>query len=724
MATDMVPEAADARTAGVLRELVWESLSLLLRATPLVAWALAVLAVVCDERYTIRACALLGVVLVLVWASASVHEKSLGLAVGVYLAGLTGVVTAVTALFPGSALLYAYMLVVLVAAMLSSPRVTWGVALACVALALLTSHARATPAADLAMPIAFVLLAALTSWLGSRRLFTALDWTVTMTAQAQKSAEDARQRRGEVRGMLKSLDEAYARLERANEALLFAREAAERAYRFKAEFVANVSHELRTPLNLIIGFSEMIATAPESYGGVTLPAAYRGDVNAIYGSAMHLSDLINDVLDLSQIEAGRLPLTREPADLAELVRGAGEMVRGLAEAKGLRLELDLAPHLPALNLDRTRIRQVLLNLLTNATRFTEHGRIRVSAQVEGDEVQVLVEDTGRGIPADRIARAFEAFTQLHEDQARQGSGLGLAVSKRFVELHGGMMWIRSRTGRGTTVGFTLPLPESGKETDLSLRTTGTPRPVGVMPRVVVLHDDPGALVTLRRHVAGYEFLLAGDAQEAARIVREAPPVALVADTAWADAARRLAAECGPRDLPVLVCPLPGPRHAGALLGTVGYMLKPISREALFAAVSRLRESPRSVLVIDDDPGFTRLMGRMLRAAYKGVRVLEAADGQEGLAAARSQRPDVVLLDLLMPQMSGYEFLAEIRRDPELAGTPVIAMTARATEDEELPMLGELRLRREAGFSLTQVLQWLQGALGVLTPPVAEAQASA
>ncbi len=726
MALESTARAQDPETAQVLEELIRESLHFLLRATPLVAWAAIVAVIISNEAYVLRASAILALTLALVWASASLHERHLAWAVGLYLAGLTAIATALILTFPGSALLYSYMLVVLITAMLTDSTATWSMALACVILVLLIARSGHVVApGDVALPIAFILLAALTSWLSSRRLFTALQWALSMTLESRRNAEEARKRRAEVRGVLKSLDEAYARLERANEALIYAREAAEKAYRFKSEFVANVSHELRTPLNLIVGFSEMMATAPESYGGVALPSAYRGDVMAIYSSATHLADLINDVLDLSQIEAGRLPLSKEPADLAEVIRASAAMVRGLAEAKGLRLTVDLPAGLPLLRLDRTRIRQVLLNLLTNATRYTERGWIRIRAAVEGQEVQVSIEDSGRGIAADKIARAFEAFSRLDEDEARQGSGLGLAVSKKFVELHGGMMWIESAMGRGTTVRFTLPIPDSGKEAELSLRRSAAPpRQPGAQPAILVLHDDPYALTLLRRYVEGYEFVPAATLEEAAAIIRQAPPAAIIGDAAAVEGCGRIAQQLGLSDLPLLACPLPSPRHVGALLGAADYLLKPVARDDLLAALSRLPRPPQTVLVVDDDPGFTRLVARVLGASNGEALVLEASGGQEGLAAARSRRPDVVLLDLLMPEVSGYDLLAELKRDQALAGIPVIIMSARPAEQEAVPLLGELRLARGAGFSVTQLLQLVQGLLPAVTPMAAAAPASA
>ncbi len=707
-------------TSEVLDDLTRDSLRVLLPITAIVTWVWVSAALLTIDGREPHALAVLSLILAVVLLSYLLQEPHLALAVGLYTAGLTACVTLIAVAFPTVATLYLYIPVLLITAMLAGPAATWGMAALSVALTVTVGRlVQGTSWGALASPVIFVLLTALTSWLSSRRLITALSWALAMTQESQKNAEEARQRRAEVRSILKSLEEAYVRLERANQALIFAREAAEKAYRFKAEFVANVSHELRTPLNLIVGFSEMMAMSPESYKGATLPSAYRGDVMAIYRSARHLSDLINDVLDLSQIEAGRLPLDREPADLGEIIREAAEIVRSLAQAKGLRLDVDLPEAIPLLRLDRTRMRQVLLNLLTNATRFTDKGWIRVRAWMEGQEIRVSVVDSGRGIAQDRITRAFEAFSQLDEERAREGSGLGLAVSRRFVELHGGGMWIESILGHGTTVGFSLPLPESGRDAPLPLLQTAPVASAHESPQVLVLHDDPRVLRTLRRYIEGYRFACADPGQQAAAIVHAGPVAAVIVNAGTADGESILpsAALSLPADVPLISCPLPSLRMLGKRLGGADYLAKPVTRDDLMEALGRLPSMPRKVLVVDDELNVIRLLTRMLEAAVSGVEVLEAANGREGLDALIAQRPDVVLLDLLMPEMDGHAFLAERARNPELASTPVIIMSAHA-EQQAVPLEGEISLRRANGFTPTEAMQAVQALLGVASTRLA------
>jgi signal transduction histidine kinase/DNA-binding response OmpR family regulator len=709
----------DTESAQLLKQLRQDSLRTYLVAVPLGTWLWVASVMVFDQQHTVHAWLVLCVILSISWISYLLREQHWTCALLVFIAGLIAATSLVAILFSSAMALYLHAMIVLVTASLVNPPTMLGVAILCVGLIPALAMQAGLHLSDTLLSILFTLIATVTAWLSSQHLHTALSWSLTMTTMAQRKAEEAQRHRGEVQRVLKSLDEAYVRLERAQEALTYAREAAERAYRFKTEFVTNVSHELRTPLNLIVGFSEMMTTAPESYGGVALPREYRGDVMAIYRSACHLSELINDVLDLSRIEAGRMPLAKEAADLGEVIREAAEMVRGLIEAHRLQLELDLPESFPMLRFDRTRVRQVLLNLLTNATRFTDTGWIRVSVRVKGSEAEVTVQDTGRGIAPEVLAKAFETFVQLDENHVREGSGLGLAVSKKFVELHGGRMWIESEVGRGTTVGFTLPIPKDEQQVVVSrLRVSMPLSDHRIQPRVLVLHDDPRAFTLLCRHLDGYQFVLAETLEQACAIIREDPPDVVITSAIWASHERITARQLElPSHVPFIVCPLPSLHRLGLILGAQSYLVKPVTREDLSQALSRLPRPPRTVLVVDDDPHVVRLLARMLKAINQHVRVLKAFNGQEGLRIAQSQQPDVVLLDLLMPEMNGYAFLEELTHNKVVAQPQVIIVSVKGVEQEAASIMGELRLERGAGFSITEILQILQAILSTATRAV-------
>jgi signal transduction histidine kinase/CheY-like chemotaxis protein len=554
-------------------------------------------------------------------------------------------------------------------------------------------------------------ISGLLGWATIRALITAVEWSFYGVEWARQNMEDARQHRARLAKVLKDLDMAYHRLERANSALLLARDTAVAAERFKAEFVANVSHELRTPLNLIIGFSEVMATAPESYGGAPLPSAYRGDVMAIYRSAQHLSDLIDDVLDLSQIEAGRMPLSKESVDLADVISEAIAIMRNLAEAHDLALEVDMPDNLPLLHFDRTRIRQVLLNLLSNAMRYTEHGGIKVQARLNAHDVVVTVTDTGAGIPPDRLVNAFQMFSQLEEGHAHDGSGLGLALSKKFVELHGGRIWLESELGRGTTVGFSLPMP-SEREAGHILpgMTAAITRYHKEQPFVFVLHDDTRILSSLRRRIDGYRVMLADTVEKASDMLRESFPAAVIMDSSWATRWETITPTLNLDSMPVIKCPLPSHRQLGRMLRAADYLPKPITREDLQQALARLPEPPNTVLIVDDDPRMVRLLARLLKTISPPTRILEAFSGEEGLAIARSQHPGLLLLDLVMSAVDGYAVLEQISGDETLAGMQVIITSARDLSEELTSIKGELQIGCHTGFSYNGMLNILQAVL--------------
>lgn len=725
MVSTTVSPSRNAETIAVLDDLVRESLWILATMTIGLAWIWSAAVIVTQSAPPAAPYGVLVLAAVTLTIGLKLSARHLGLAVATFLVGLNLIVSVIIHATHQRSELYLFVLVVLVAGVLADHRVLLVTSLASIGLILVIGNdSLQLSTSYLLSPITYVVLSALTAWLSSRRLFTALAWAVTMTHQSQANAREAQDHRAEVVRVLKCLDEAYVHLEHANEALIFAREAADKAYRFKAEFVANVSHELRTPLNLIIGFSEMIATAPESYRGIALPSEYRGDVMAIYRSARHLADLINDVLDLSRVEAGRLPLNREPCDFRQIIGEATDIVRGLAEANGLRLDTDIPATLPLLLVDSTRIRQVLLNLLTNAIRFTSAGWIRVNVQIEESVARVLVTDSGCGIAPERLKQAFEAFSQLGDDQARKGTGLGLALSKRFIELHGGSMWIESTVDVGTTVGFTLPVDR----VDFSLPlAAGSLRPYlhSSRPRVLVCQDNPSVLWLLRRRVEGYDFISVGCSEQIGDLIEQVGPVAVIVDEGWAsrhdEAMRDVAKQT---TVPVLRCPLPAQKRLGGWPDLIDYLDKPLTREQLELALARLPASPKTALVVDDDLTFTRILSRMLKASSAHIRVFEASGGIEGLDIARSQRPDVIFIDMLMPDLSGYDFLDEVRRDCSLHRTDIIIISAQEIEPDPGLIVGDVELALKHGLGPTATFEIIQSALRAVMQPVVGVQASA
>lgn len=710
---------------AVFADFVREALTILLIVTVAAAWAWASFVGLFDTSKVAYGYGLLAVIGVVSFAAFYLASRRLRLAVALYLAALLVGITIVTMAYSDAGMLTLYLIVVLVAAPLTGPRGLSLVTLITVAVLCSVAIQIGAPLRDLLVAVLLTLLAMLAAWLSTRRLFTALEWALNMTDHARRSAEEAREHRSELQRVLHSLDLALSRLERSNRALVFAQEAAEKAYQFKSEFVANVSHELRTPLNLIVGFSEMMTTAPESYGGKPLPGEYRGDMLAIYRSSRHLLDLINDVLDLSQIEAGKIVIHKERVALRDIIQEAIEIVRGLADARRLALVADLPDEALVVDLDRIRIRQVLLNLLTNAMRYTEHGWVRIAARVMDDEVTILVEDSGRGISPDKLQRAFEAFDRLDEEELTHGSGLGLAVSKKFIELHQGRIWIDSQVGKGTVVSFALPLPATHDDVPLStIRTSRALRYDNVRPLALVIHNDIRALGLLRRYIDCCDFVLAESTHQAVALIRERAPDMVIVEAASVEEWRKATAEAVSIETPVVVTPLPGIHHVGASLGAADFLPKPVTRDDVAFVLQRLQIDPRTALVIDDDPHIVRLIGRMLRSLAPNVHVVEAFSGEEGLSAARVQPPDIVFLDLNMPGMNGQQFIAAAQCEPALCKAPIVVVSVREAEQEAAPIHGELQIQKLRGFELSELLILIESVLVGLNRAGAAAPTSA
>lgn len=552
----------------------------------------------------------------------------------------------------------------------------------------------------------------LAAWLAAQPLRIALSWSWTEFRRAEREADRARRQQAELAQVVKSLTVAQDRLEETNRELERARRAADEARRLKAEFAATVSHELRTPLNLIIGFSEMLAAGVDGGHLHPDPALLQRDADTIYRNARHLSALIDDILDLAQIDAARMGLVREPVDLATLVRDAACTVQPLFVRKNLDLSLDLPETLPPITADRARIRQVLVNLLSNAARFTDAGGVQVSACVEDHQIVVSVRDTGSGIPAADLPLVFEEFRQVSGPLGRPlgHSGLGLTISKRLVEMHGGAMWVESEVGQGTTFFFSLPRQElvvSGtirREWDTWARVPADRDVRGVL---VVFDDEIESVRLIQRYFEGYDVAPATSLAEVRRL-RQVRAVRAVVLTGPAEPrvwrwAQELREEL--RDLPVFLCPIPGRRRLAGELGVVDYLVKPVLREQVARCIRRVGHALHDVVVVDDDPDFVELLTRMIHAVSRRIQVRACYSGAEALAAFRTHRPDLVLLDLLMPGADGYAVLEAMRAEEELRAIPVVVVSARGRQEETITA-GMLGISRGAGLTVSELMHLL------------------
>ena len=464
-------------------------------------------------------------------------------------------------------------------------------------------------------------------------------------------------------------------------------EALRSASQAKSDFLASMSHELRTPLNAIIGFSDLMRReAVDDDPNVPVPLEWVDHVRRAGG---HLLELVNDVLDLSKVEAGRLELHREPIEVLGSVAESVAGLRPLADRKGHAIELAIPAgiHVSA---DRGRLRQILYNLLSNAIKFTpDGGRIVVEGVVRGDEVHLAVVDSGIGIAPHDQAAVFEEFRQVGGGSQRsEGTGLGLALTRRLVEAHDGRMELDSTPGLGSR--FTAVLRRAEPPVPAGAASTGpgtdVARPAGRPGAVLLVEDDPSAVRLLRAYLEpeGYAVRVAADGEQALEAARAERPTAILLDVllpgidGW-EVLRQLKGDPQLRDIPVVIVTVVDEKEVGLALGAVDYLVKPIDREALLATLARLTASTRvaeravRILAVDDEPAALEAIEAALRPA--GYDVLRADGGRAGVDRARDERPDIVICDLVMPDLDGFGVVGELKADPATAGIPIIILTA-------------------------------------------------
>jgi signal transduction histidine kinase/CheY-like chemotaxis protein len=490
--------------------------------------------------------------------------------------------------------------------------------------------------------------------------------------------------------------------------------------RLKNQFLASMSHELRTPLNSIIGFSRVILKGIDG----PLTEMQQTDLQAIYESGNHLLGLINDILDFSKIEAGKMELIFEPTNLKEAIKGVMTTAIALVKDRPIELQQNIPADLPIVVADGRRIRQIVLNLVGNAAKFTEQGFIRVSASYDAKEVVICVEDTGIGIPPDKVGSIFEAFTQVDSSSTRRygGTGLGLPITKRFVEMHGGRIWVESKVGEGSS--FYVALPIEGPAAAASEEESEEELPVVASTSRVILtvDDDEGVITLFRRYLEKQNYQVVG-LTSGDRVVQEArrlKPYAITLDIlmpgkdGW-QILQDLKSEPETRNIPVIVCSISPDVGRGLSMGISDYLVKPIVEQDLLAALARLEhgDEERRVLVVDDNPDDRKLLHRILRDA--GYTVYEAPGGAEAIAMIYESPPDVVVLDLMMPEMDGFAVLENLKSNEGTRDIPVIVVTAKeltSSEREELQVQVEALLQKGL-FDQEQLLKDVTAALARL-----------
>ena len=476
--------------------------------------------------------------------------------------------------------------------------------------------------------------------------------------------------------------------------LAAARDEAMQATQAKSQFLASMSHELRTPLNAIIGYSEMLHEEAGDLG----QTAFLPDLEKIQDAGKHLLNLINDILDLSKIEAGKMDVLLEEFDVAALILEVASVIQPLMAKNANTLVVDCAPDLGTMRSDQTKLRQNLFNLLSNAAKFTDRGQIVLTARriLQGDDdwLEFKVSDTGIGMTADLIGRLFQAFAQAEASTSRNygGTGLGLAITKHFCRMLGGDVAVESTPGQGST--FTILLPATARDAKAEITKHSTRSATEHARGTVLIVDDEKATHDLLQRElsdAGYDVVHAAGGREGLKLAKQARPDVITLDIIMPDldgwsVLKTLKADPELCDIPVILVTIMRDRDLGFALGAADYITKPIDREVLLRVLGRhARADGRAqVLVVDDDPKTRDMLRRTLQKA--GWTVAEAANGCEAIETLERSNPALILLDLMMPEMDGFEVLERLQGDESWREVPVIIVTAKDLSRDEIVRL--------------------------------------
>ena len=520
-----------------------------------------------------------------------------------------------------------------------------------------------------------------------------------------------------LRSRAEASEAARAELEQRNRVLAEQNRRLQIEGQTRARFLANISHELRTPMNAIIGFTSLLLDDR----ALQLNERHRRSLERVSRNARDLLELINNVLDLSKIEAGRMDVYSEPADARGLIERALAVVEPLKEGRPIKLGLEVEDGLPAMRTDRTKLQQILINLLSNAVKFTQEGEVKVTAQRDAlDRIRIAVSDTGAGIAEADIAKIFEEFRQVAGTGrgARTGTGLGLAITRRLVELLGGEISVSSREGEGSVFAVTLPFEIEGRvapAAEAEIPLTDPDR------TALVIDTDPASLYLTKKYLteAGYSVAATDDPERGVEIASKAKPAVITIDLDALDGNANLIeriANSNKEGTVVAFSADAGAERRALDAGARVFLRKPIERSALIGVLERAKSPEQNrILVVDDDPDALDLAVAMIEDG--GYEIRTATNGREALDEIARQRPDAIILDLMLPEMDGFEVVHRMSLNPDWRTIPVILLTARDLSHEERRALdiGTARIIQKGSFSRDELLAEIGMLVGAGQP---------
>jgi signal transduction histidine kinase/CheY-like chemotaxis protein len=535
------------------------------------------------------------------------------------------------------------------------------------------------------------------------------------------------QRSADLEATRRSLEESNSNLEKKvlertaelGSALMTVREASHA----KSSFLAKMSHELRTPLNAIIGYSELLSED-------STDAAVKEDLSKILSAARHLLGLINDVLDLSKIEAGKMDLYIEPLDLWTIVQEIAGIVAPLCEKHKNTLIVECPDSIGVVHADATKLRQILLNLLSNASKFTEAGKVTMKgtrASVDGEDwIQIDISDTGIGMTAEQMGRLFQAFTQADPSTSSKygGTGLGLAICRQFARIMGGEVTVSSVHGQGSTFTFRMPArvrrPKAATGAQSAVPPPTEPAEKQAQD-VLVIDEDESVQKALTKILEpeGFSVISARTGQDGLRLARERNPKIIILDILMPDmdgwtVLKELKQDPHLSAIRVVLLTMTDDKETGFALGASAFINKPIEQDQLLEAIQHHKASAdgRHALVVEDDPHQRDLVLRMLEK--EGWESEFVANGAEALEAVAARQPAIILLDLLMAEMDGFEFLTHLRANPDWKLIPVVVITSMdLTSDVRARLQGRVdNIFQKGRYSRDNLIRQIRDSVGI------------